>query len=78
MIRAILTDIEGTTTSISFVFEVLFPYARARMAVFVHWMRRVPPVCTLPGWCEMPCRIGRRPIRKLPISMPSIRGLFED
>jgi enolase-phosphatase E1 len=29
---AILTDIEGTTTPIAFVHEVLFPYARARMA----------------------------------------------
>jgi enolase-phosphatase E1 len=31
---AILTDIEGTTTPIAFVHEVLFPYARARMAQF--------------------------------------------
>lgn len=29
--RFIVTDIEGTTTSISFVHEVLFPYARARL-----------------------------------------------
>jgi len=36
MIRAILTDIEGTTTSISFVFDVLFPYARAHIADYVH------------------------------------------
>jgi len=35
VIRAIVTDIEGTTSSISFVHEVLFPYARARMADFV-------------------------------------------
>ncbi|QJD29307.1 acireductone synthase [Methylococcus geothermalis] len=35
MIRAILTDIEGTTSSLSFVKETLFPYARARMADFV-------------------------------------------
>nr|VFK11199.1 MAG: enolase-phosphatase E1 [Candidatus Kentron sp. LPFa]VFK27567.1 MAG: enolase-phosphatase E1 [Candidatus Kentron sp. LPFa] len=35
MIKAILTDIEGTTTSISFVFHVLFPYARQHMAQFV-------------------------------------------
>ncbi|MEJ2344880.1 MAG: acireductone synthase [Gammaproteobacteria bacterium] len=35
MIRAILTDIEGTTSSLSFVKEVLFPYARRRMAQFV-------------------------------------------
>jgi enolase-phosphatase E1 len=32
---AILTDIEGTTTPISFVHRVLFPYARARLAAFV-------------------------------------------
>jgi enolase-phosphatase E1 len=31
---AVLTDIEGTTTPISFVHDVLFPYARARMAAF--------------------------------------------
>jgi enolase-phosphatase E1 len=35
MIRAIVTDIEGTTSSLSFVKDVLFPYARARMARFV-------------------------------------------
>ncbi|MFL6196332.1 MAG: acireductone synthase [Thermoanaerobaculia bacterium] len=29
--RAVLTDIEGTTTSISFVYDVLFPYAEARL-----------------------------------------------
>lgn len=32
---AILTDIEGTTTPIAFVRDVLFPYARARLADFV-------------------------------------------
>ena len=35
MKRAILTDIEGTTSSISFVREVLFPYARAALPGFV-------------------------------------------
>ncbi|MCG6965245.1 MAG: acireductone synthase [Chromatiaceae bacterium] len=35
MIRAVLTDIEGTTSSISFVKDVLFPYARAHMRDFV-------------------------------------------
>ncbi len=35
MIRAVLTDIEGTTSSLSFVKDVLFPYARAHMAEFV-------------------------------------------
>lgn len=33
--RAILTDIEGTTSSIAFVHQVLFPYARARIADYV-------------------------------------------
>ncbi len=33
--RAILTDIEGTTSSIAFVHEVLFPYSRARLAEYV-------------------------------------------
>ena len=35
MIRAILTDIEGTTSSISFVKDVLFPFARERLPAFV-------------------------------------------
>ena len=32
---AIVTDIEGTTSSIAFVHDVLFPYARVRMTQFV-------------------------------------------
>jgi enolase-phosphatase E1 len=36
MIQAIVTDIEGTTSSLSFVKDVLFPYARRRLAEFVH------------------------------------------
>lgn len=35
MPKAILLDIEGTTTPIDFVHKTLFPYARARMAGFV-------------------------------------------
>lgn len=35
MPRAILTDIEGTTSSISFVKDVLFPYARNALPGFV-------------------------------------------
>ena len=34
-IRAVLLDIEGTTTPIAFVHDVLFPYARARVRSFV-------------------------------------------
>ncbi len=36
MIRGILLDIEGTTTPISFVYDVLFPYARAHAASFIN------------------------------------------
>ena len=36
MIKAIVTDIEGTTSSIRFVHEVLFPYARENIGEFVH------------------------------------------
>jgi len=35
MIKTIVTDIEGTTSSLSFVKDVLFPYSRAHMAEFV-------------------------------------------
>lgn len=35
MIKAIVTDIEGTTSSIAFVHEVLFPYAREQMRQFI-------------------------------------------
>lgn len=34
-IKAILTDIEGTTSAVSFVFEVLFPYAVRHLPDFV-------------------------------------------
>ena len=34
-IEAIITDIEGTTSALSFVKDVLFPYARERLADFV-------------------------------------------
>ena len=35
MIKAVLTDIEGTTSSIAFVHDVLFPYARTRLPGYV-------------------------------------------
>ena len=44
MTRAILTDIEGTTSSISFVKDVLFPYARRALPGFVAEHRDDPEV----------------------------------
>jgi enolase-phosphatase E1 len=35
VIRAIVTDIEGTTSSISFVKDVLFPFAHERLPAFI-------------------------------------------
>ncbi len=41
---AIVTDIEGTTTSIAFVKEVLFPFARKHLATFIETHRNEPSV----------------------------------
>lgn len=43
-VDAIVTDIEGTTSSISFVHDVLFPYARANLNSFVATHGHEPPV----------------------------------
>lgn len=42
--RAIVTDIEGTTTAISFVKDVLFPYARKHLPAFVETHGDTPDV----------------------------------
>jgi enolase-phosphatase E1 len=44
MIRAIVTDIEGTTSDIRFVHNVLFPYARQHLAAFVREHQAEPGV----------------------------------
>ncbi|XSG85947.1 MAG: acireductone synthase [Methylohalobius sp. ZOD2] len=47
MIRAVVTDIEGTTSSLQFVKDVLFPYARERLANYVRVHRDDPQVAPL-------------------------------
>jgi len=47
MIKAIITDIEGTTSSLSFVKDVLFPYARANLAKFIETNQNEPNVNNL-------------------------------
>jgi enolase-phosphatase E1 len=47
MIKAIVTDIEGTTSSLAFVKEVLFPYARANLADYIHRHAQEPKVKAL-------------------------------
>lgn len=44
MIEAIVTDIEGTTSSLSFVKDVLFPYSREYMAEYVRTHAAEPAV----------------------------------
>jgi enolase-phosphatase E1 len=43
-LQAIVTDIEGTTSSIRFVHEVLFPYARRALPGFIDGHRHDPEV----------------------------------
>ncbi|HET9835277.1 MAG TPA: acireductone synthase [Rhodanobacteraceae bacterium] len=58
-LRAILTDIEGTTSSIAFVKDVLFPYSRERLPAFIaardndpkvqHWLGEAAREAGVPG-----------------------------
>jgi len=47
MIQAIVTDIEGTTSSLSFVKEVLFPYARTHIANFIREHAHEPAIADI-------------------------------
>ena len=44
MIRAVLTDIEGTTSSLAFVKDVLFPYARKHLPAYIRKHSNAPEV----------------------------------
>jgi len=46
-IKAIVTDIEGTTSSIEFVHDVLFPYASRELPNFVHECHEHPVISKL-------------------------------
>ncbi|ERJ20336.1 enolase-phosphatase [Salinisphaera shabanensis T35B1] len=46
-VRAVITDIEGTTSDIAFVHEVLFPYARDYLPPFVRAHAQEPTVAAL-------------------------------
>lgn len=49
MILSVIIDIEGTTTPISFVHRVLFPYARARLADFIEVKPDHPALADVPA-----------------------------
>ena len=46
-VRAVITDIEGTTSDIAFVHDVLFPYAREYLPDFVRARADDPEVAAL-------------------------------
>jgi enolase-phosphatase E1 len=66
-VAGIVLDVEGTTSSVAFVYEVLFPYARTHLASFLqrHWdddevararnqMARDAGAASFAQWC-VPC-----------------------
>ena len=72
----VITDIEGTTTPIAFVRDVLFPYARARLPAFVKAHPEDPDVLeaerlapgkpaleTLLGWMDADAKVA--PLKSL-------------
>ncbi|MBV8062319.1 MAG: acireductone synthase [Nevskia sp.] len=59
MIQAIVTDIEGTTSSIDFVHQSLFPYARAHLREFLRAHAADPAVA---AQLEETARLEGRPL----------------
>jgi len=75
MIKAIVTDIEGTTSSLSFVKDVLFPYARERMAEFLRAHAQEPAVRRE---IEEVRRINGQNLSKAQVAEQLIRWIDED
>jgi enolase-phosphatase E1 len=62
-VEAILTDIEGTTTSISFVHDVLFPYAKKNVRNYLLIHQNDPAVAQI---IDEVAQIGQLPNSDLP------------
>jgi enolase-phosphatase E1 len=58
--KAVLLDIEGTTSSIAFVAEVLFPYARTHLADYIatHSEEVAPILAEVPGEDKVATLLG--------------------
>ncbi|TKB75503.1 MAG: acireductone synthase [Nitrospira sp.] len=63
MIRCVLMDIEGTIISVAFVREVLFPYAKHRLAAFLREHQHVPALRQWTTACldTVAQELGQRP-----------------
>lgn len=75
MIKAIVTDIEGTTSSLSFVKEVLFPYSRAHLADFVRHHADESPVKAL---LEEVCQIAGKQLNTEQVITQLINWIDQD
>ena len=67
-VRGVLLDVEGTTSSVAFVYEVLFPYARRELADFLlrRWdepaaVRACEMIGATPGWRRLRSACRPRP-----------------
>lgn len=63
MIRCVLMDIEGTIIPVAFVRDVLFPYAKCRLAAFLREQQENPAVRQWAEVCQdtVTLELGRRP-----------------
>ncbi len=72
MIRYVLMDIEGTLISVAFVREILFPFAKHRLASFLHERRHDPEVFQWTVVCQdvIERETGARPsFEELPVTL---------
>ncbi|HEY6288244.1 MAG TPA: acireductone synthase [Nitrospiraceae bacterium] len=72
MVRYVLMDIEGTVISVTFVREILFPFAKQRLASFLHERRHDPDVLRWTAACQdvIERETGTRPTYKeLPVML---------
>jgi enolase-phosphatase E1 len=78
-ISIVLLDIEGTTTPIAFVHDVLFPYARARVRAYLEEAASDPEILQIVEdlRAELPASGFQLPARALPASssQPPARSL---
>ena len=75
MIKAILTDVEGTTSSIAFVKEQLFPYARAHIGEFVRTHADESEVIAL---LDEVCSVAGEPLEQEALIQQLLSWIDED
>jgi enolase-phosphatase E1 len=68
--RGILLDVEGTTSSISFVYDVLFPFARQHMGDFLAARAADPAVRAVAGALE--AEVTGRPTAAADLADPTV------